>query len=51
MKKLIRKIVIDAILVSICIFIFKENSFVFGGLGIIYLGIILFQYFNNEKKE
>lgn len=48
MKKLFTKILIDVFLIIIAIFSFRESSFIFCGIGIIYLGIILYRYYNKK---
>lgn len=50
MKKLIIGIIVDFTVVILSILIFKEQSFLFCGLGIVILGIIFYYYLNYKRQ-
>lgn len=49
MKKLLITIAVDILLVSISILVFREDSFFYCGIGIIWLGIVLYKYYNANQ--
>lgn len=49
MKNIKKYIVFDFLYILICLFLFREKSFLFVGIGIIILGVILLYGYNQKK--
>lgn len=49
MKNFLIKVMIDLVFILLSILIFKDESFIFCGIGIIILGILLYKQFNKSN--
>lgn len=49
MKKFFIEVIIDLLFIILSIILLKDKCFIFCGIGIVILGILLYKYFNKSN--